>query len=85
MFHYSWSNCDCSSSTCFREDELIINATDAYIGYIHDYPLYKSSDQNEYWKHSFEEIIWDKFKVIILISYMSLTLIPGSTMREGIE
>ena len=63
----------------------MIYATDAYIGCIHDYPFYKSSDQNEYWKYSFKAIIWDNLKVIISISYMSLTLIPGSTMREGIE
>ena len=63
----------------------MIGATDVDISYIHDCQFYKSSDRNEYWKHSFREMIWDKFKVLIIISYMSLTLTPGLTMREGIE
>ena len=57
IFHQSGGCCDGSSPMCYPEGELIIGDGDVYLGDLdvdldRKVPVYMSSFQYEYWKHT---------------------------------
>ena len=52
MFHQSGGCCDGSSPMCYQKGELLVGASDIWLGEIHGCDFYISKDQFEYWKHT---------------------------------
>ena len=52
IFHQSGGCCDNSAANCYLPGELTIGAGDVHLGNIGGVPIYMSTSQYTYWKHT---------------------------------